>query len=87
MNKKHTYGTILAEHDALQQLEGTVDKPLADNYYTVRETFKNTLKEVLNEEFLKTLNLNQLIKFISWCSTYRPAAPHIILLILSKLDK
>ena len=57
-----------------------------DIYWKAHDTFKQFLKTaVRNDEFILSLDAQQLIQFLAWCSSYRPQEPHVILTIFSQL--
>ena len=56
----------------LKKLEG-------DEWFVAQEELKKTLKEIYNADFL-ALPKQELINFLSWCSSHRPVEPFQVLL-------
>lgn len=48
-------------------------------YYQKEELFKIMLKDLLKRDDLLKLSKNNLIQFLSLCSTYRPREPYLVL--------
>ena len=81
------YADLIKEHKALKVLEkkpSTTAMPHSSEFWGAHDAFKVHLRDALkDDEFVPDLYADHLLRFISWCSTYRPYEPHTILTMLS----
>ena len=59
----------------LKKLEG-------DDWFVAQEELKKTLRDIYNRDFL-VLPKQELINFLSWCSSHRPVEPFQVLLSIN----
>ena len=76
------YDELYKEHRQLLELANGDQ----DTYWESHEAFKRSLQTALQDDkLLLSLNSQQLIQFLAWCSGFRPREPHTILSIFSLL--
>ena len=69
---------------ALEFTAANSDSPASAEYYAERSEVVKHLKErVGDSEFILGLSGHELVRFISWCSSYRPVEPVSLLCKIS----
>jgi hypothetical protein len=84
------FGELTRDHKRLLKLRDREDNEGftgEDPYYVAERTFKAKLCLALRDDtFMLGITRRQLVRFLSWCSSYRPVEPHNILTTFSLLQ-
>jgi hypothetical protein len=79
------YQQLHDDHAEMEKHKATETGP-DDLFWELHGIFRETLKRALADGlFLASLEKQELLTFIGWCSSYRPREPHTILSTLGQL--
>lgn len=79
---KSMYRDAIRAQNRLDKWSGSGDSKIREKWYSLQNTLKDQLYEILSENFF-LLSKPQLIRFLAMCSSHRPLEPHAILTTLS----